>query len=231
MPMRSRFRPLAGRIQPLSMDSIWVIASTVIGAWKGASYVASMVEEQWLLETQRQKLTNRFTTWWFSVQEMGPWVLAIAVARGVSDILGTFFGERVFSKKAFKLSATIGTTLLLGCIAASALTGKDIRPWRELSEAINVTKRVAESEIKEQSQTASELAELRRTIRDTAVRFDTLAWRITYSTAFYLFIGSANAITFFLSIALSRLILREVVASGRIFTAGALFAPRNGPQN
>lgn len=59
-------------------------------------------------------------------------------------------------------------------------------------------------------------------IRTKILRFDTTAWRVLYSASFFGCLLLSNICLFPLSLAFSRIILREMVAAGRTFTSFAL---------
>ncbi len=190
-----------------------------------AQYISGFIEEQWLLDPQKRALQERFEAWWISVSESKPRYFAVAVARAVSVGLGSFFGKRLFSKRAFVRSLTIGTGLLMASLAFSSVIGTAVNPWKEFEQTIDILKSEP-SQIQATTvandEEAKDEAEAVRRLAVLAEQYGGLHWKIAYCMVFFVGLLGANGITFFLSIAFSRLVLQEIVASGRAFAACAL---------
>src|SRR6266700_4697256 len=105
------------------MPSLLLFLVACFGIWKTGQYVCAFIEEQWLLEPQRHELQARFEGWWFSVAGMKPRAFAMALAKACSELMGSFFGERLFSKRAFKRSAATATFLLLSSLVVTEVRG------------------------------------------------------------------------------------------------------------
>src|SRR5262245_1218474 len=117
---------------------LFIVAA--LSVWKTAQYISGFIEEQWLLDPQKRALQEKFESWWLSVADSKPRYFALAMARGVSDSLAAFFGKRLFSKRAFVRSATIGTGLLMASFVCSTILGTNVNPWKEFQSTIDVMK-------------------------------------------------------------------------------------------
>jgi hypothetical protein len=196
-----------------------------LGVWKTGQYASTFIEEQWLLDPQRRKLQAKFEAWWITVADMKPQSFAVALARGASDVLSSFFGKRLFSKRAFSRAAAIGTGLLMTSLVFTNFMGIGVKPWAEFDTTIQVLKD-APSRFKPNRGSIQDKAttEALEKIKAVAESYGGWHWKIFYCVSFFLIITAANAVSFFLSVALSRLILQEIVAAGRFFSACTLLA-------
>ena len=201
----------------------------IIGAvalWKTAQYISGFIEEKWLLEHQRRGLREKFEDWWISVAKTKPRYFAVALARGASEGLTDFFGKRFFSKRAFIRSSVISTGLLIMCLSLTGILGIGVYPWKEFETSVKGLKNLPEvATTNGASSDAVRIeAESRTKLKLLGERLDRPQWKIVYCTGFYIILIAANAMSFFLSVAYSRLVLQEIVASGRVFAACALIA-------
>src|SRR5437762_8684367 len=109
---------------------------------------------------------------------------------------------------------------MLSALVGAKITGVSLSPWQEFEAAIQAVNNAKAQQRptgnpefdKSESIALSKLVAL-------AKRYDSASWKAAYCVAFYGLLVSSNAISFFLSVALSRLILQEIVLSGRIFGA------------
>lgn len=198
-----------------------------LSVWKTAEYISGFIEEQWLLDPQKRALQEKFESWWFSVAESKPRYFAVAFARSMAEGLTGFFGKRLLSKRSFVRSVTIGTGLLMASLAFSSVFGTAVNPWKEFQQTVDMMKSASDRIQPQQAATDGETkeeAEAVRRLKVIAERYGGLHWKIAYCMTFFATLLTSNAISFFLSIAFSRLVLQEIVASGRIFAACSLLA-------
>jgi len=193
------------------------------GLWKSAQYVSTFIEEQCLLDPQKQKLQTIFESWWFSVADMKPRAFACALARVASDAFSGFFGKRLFSRQAFVRSATIGTGLMLSAMVITSILGKSVKPWTEFDRTVMILKespdRLKANHTSTQDKLSIEVAEKLKAI---AERAEGGPWKSIYCVCFFLILVAANSLSFFFSVAFSRLMLQEIVAAESVFLAFAL---------
>jgi hypothetical protein len=205
------------------MITLCLIISAAFGLWKSAQYVSTFIEEQCLLDPQRRELQTRFEAWWYSVAEMESRSFACALARIASDTLSGFFGRRLFSWRAFIRAATIGTGLMLTAMVITSFMGASVRPWVEFDRTVKVLKE-GPDRLKANPNTNQDKAviEAMEKLKETAESAEKGPWKYIYCVSFFLIIVSANSVSFFFSVALSRLMLQEIVAAERVFLAFVL---------
>ncbi len=210
-----------------SVTGIIVFFVATLSVWKTAQYISGFIEEQWLLDPQKRVLQEKFESWWLTVAEKKPRSFAVALARVASESLTSFFGKRLFSKRAFVRSATIGTGLLMASLAFSSVLEIGVNPWKQFQQTIDTIKKVSDRNDTKRVATdlkAKEEAEAAQYLKAIAEQYGGIHWKIIYCVAFFAALLVSNAISFFLSIGFSRLVLQEIVASGRIFAACSLLA-------
>lgn len=207
------------------MLNLLLFLVTCLGVWKTTQYVSAFIEEQWLLDPQRRELRAKFEAWWSSVADMKPRSFAVALARGASDALSGFFGKRLFSRRAFARAATIGTGLMMASLVLTSFMGMNVKPWAEFDTTVRILKEAPDklkaNQTSSQDKTYAELAEKLKAVAES---YGSWHWKVIYSASFFLILAAANSVSFFLSVALSRLMLQEIVAAGRAFSAFALLA-------
>jgi hypothetical protein len=207
------------------MITFFLFIGALFGLWKSAQYVTTFVEEQWLLDPQKQKLQAKFEAWWYSVADMKPRTFACALARVASDIFSGFFGKRLFSRQAFIKAATIGTGLMLTAMVVTSFMGLSVKPWAEFDKSIKILKenpdKLRANPSSSQDKATIEVMEKLKAIAESA---ENGPWKYVYCVSFFLIIVAANAVSFFFSVALSRLMLQEIVAAESVFLAFALLA-------
>jgi hypothetical protein len=203
--------------------TIFIVAA--FGLWKSVQYVTTFIEEQCLLDPQKQKLQTMFEAWWFSVADREPRTFACALARVASDVFSGFFGKRLFSRRAFVRSATIGTGLMMTAMVVTSFMGASVKPWVAFDSTITILKdspeRLKSDHTYSQNKASIELAEKLKVIAEKA---DCWQWKTIYTTSFFLILIAANSLSFFFSVALSRLMLQEIVVAERAFLALALLS-------
>ena len=204
---------------------ILIFLGVAIGVWKTAQIISGFIEEQWLLDPQKQALREKFEFWWLKMAESKPRYFAIALARGISDLFTSFFGKRLFSRKAFVRSAAIGTGLLMASLVFSTILGTGVNPWNQFQKTIDAMKKSVNQVKTTKSTTEQETKEkmeVARSLQNLAEQYGSVRWKVIYCAVFIVALIGSNGITFFLSIAFSRLVLQEIVASGRMFAACSL---------
>lgn len=209
------------------MTSAIIFLGAAFGVWRTAIFISGFIEEQWLLDPQKRALQEKFESWWLSVAESKPRYFAVSFARGISESLTSFFGKRLFSKRAFIRSATIGTGLLMASLAFSSVLGIAVNPWKEFQHTIDTLKETPERFSKKKATTEQKTkdeVEAEQYLRTIAERYSGLHWKVIYCVVFFGGLLASNAVSFFLSIAFSRLVLQEIAASGRMFAACSLLA-------
>lgn len=166
-----------------------------------------------------------FEAWWYSVADMKPRSFACALARVASDTFSGFFGKRLFSRQAFIRAATIGTGLMMTAMVVTSFLGMSIKPWTEFDTTIKILKEAPDklkvNHASSQDKTTIEAMEKLKAIAESAEKGP---WKYIYCVSFFLIILAANSVSFFFSVALSRLMLQEIVAAERVFSAFALLA-------
>jgi hypothetical protein len=207
--------------------SVLIFLVAALGVWKTAQYISGFLEDQWLLDPQKRALQKKFESWWFTVAESKPRYFAVALARSISDLLTDFFGKRLFSKKAFVRSTTIATGLLMASLAFSTLLGTGVNPWKQFQSTVDAmtesTERIEAKRTATEQETKEE-AEAARWLQSLAERYGGAHWKAIYCAVFIAALLASNAMAFSLSVAFSRLVLHEIVASGRVFAACSLLA-------
>lgn len=210
------------------MTAILLFIFGVLGSWGIANRVATFIDEQWLLEPQRQKLRERFEAWWYSIAAMRPRWFAVALARAVSNSLEQFFGERLFSKRALWRSSLIATGLLMTSLGLSSIAGIGVNPWKEFDRTLKSISKLQDDETGATSagdeKRRIEESRARKWLETIAEQYGGAGWRALYGVLFFVVLISSNAISFFVTGAFTRMLLREIVSSGRFLATVALLA-------
>lgn len=194
-----------------------------LGFWKTGQYVSAFIEEHDLLEHQRDKLRRRCESWWSSVAGMEPRLFAVALAGVTCNSIADYFGQRLFSKRAFTRSSAIATVLLATSLAITGLMGKGVNPVKEFEKVVQLMRDApARAKANVYFGKDKKYDAIQEKLKTIAERYDHWGWKAAHSLAFFGMLVVLNCSSFFLSIALSRLMLKETVESGRVFPACCL---------
>jgi hypothetical protein len=200
---------------------VFLIAT--LGAWGATHRVACFIEQDLLGEDKRQKLQEKFEAWWCSVAAKAPREFVVGILQQLSSLLDMFFGPRLFSKRAFKRTGWISLGLLLITVTLSELSGVGVHPWETYEGVIKGVRPIIAAQEKELAAKTGPEAEAKRKATETLSRFvekcDKPWWEILYCAIYYGGLITGTAIAFFITTAISRMTLAEIVASGRATTA------------
>jgi hypothetical protein len=186
----------------------------------------------WLLDEQKQHLKQRFEDWWLNVECLDRQRFALSVAAGISTFLDSYFGARFFSAKSLWRSFCISTSLLLASLSLIGVFNGELAgispsanyetpiKWVRINWDVLGDRLTNPTDSKEEQE---QKVKQWRDLKDKILRFDTRGWRTLYATVFFTCLIIANSCLFPLSLAFSRVVLREMVAAGRTFTCFALF--------
>ena len=88
----------------------------------------------WLLGTQRRRVREKFEEWWITVADLNKLTLALVIAKKFSTASDRFFGERLFSSRAFFKGLLVATGLLISSLALIGIVNHKIvgiQPWAD----------------------------------------------------------------------------------------------------
>lgn len=105
-----------------------------------SSAVANFLET-WLLDIQKKRLREKFESWWLVVSDYDRLKFALACTQAFNNFADLFFGEKLFSKKAFYRCSVIATGLLIGSLAFTGLFNHQllgIMPWANYRDSCKV---------------------------------------------------------------------------------------------
>lgn len=208
------------------MVSIAIFIAVVYAA---ALAISSFLSDVWLRQNQKQWLKDRFEAWWFSVVDLRSSKLAVAFADKLDGALNHVFGKRLFSARCFWRSSVFATGLLIASLALAGLFSRQdfgVRPWVAYQQAVDFIKEASEKYLSAQESDAQkkdkEVNELMLLQKQAAERFGSTFWKAVYSVGLFIFLLGLNAGLCFCSFVFSRLMLREIILSGRFFTTVVL---------
>ena len=203
--------------------AIIIFIFAALGAWRGVHGVASFIEQDCLQQGQRQALQERFEAWWASIAAKPPRDFVLGILQKTSELLGTFFGSRLFSQRAFRRTTWISISLLMAAIVTSGLTGSGLQPWKTYEGFLKQARVMNEKEQTDLFGKSGPEVDARR--KANAMMFklvkecDKWGWELLYCTMVYVGMVGGTAVAFFVTVGVSRMALAEIAASGRPTTA------------
>jgi hypothetical protein len=181
-----------------------------------------VIDEIGLRDSQKASLQKRFEDWWLTVSELDRVTLALVLASKLSLIIDSHLGVRLLSKRAFARSFGIATCILVLLLSIFGIyNGRTIgiAPWEAYR---NTATEFEKSWSKEQRPPTTEKEKNRQQaeteLRNIVLRYNTNTWAAAYSIVSLSALVLLNAILFFMSLVFSRLVLREIIAAGRVFS-------------
>jgi hypothetical protein len=204
------------------LDPMWN-GLVIVGAFAAIFVVfAKFLDDIGLSEKGKASLQKCFEDWWLSVGYLDRVALALALAAKFSSVTDLYLGPRLFSKRAFLRSSTVAACVLvlfLGLLGIYNGRPLGVAPWEAYRYAANQFEKAWSKEkngppTKEQNDQWQAEEELRGLL----ARYNTIPWAATYSIASLFALVTLNSVLFFLSVVFSRLILREIIAAGRVFS-------------
>jgi hypothetical protein len=100
--------------------------------------VAKFLDDVWLRDEQKRQLRTRFESWWLTVADYDRMRFALICTLAFNHFADIFFGEKLFSKKAFIRCSTIATGLLISSMAVLGLFDHKtlaVAPWVSFQES------------------------------------------------------------------------------------------------
>jgi len=192
---------------------------TALAAWAAIHRVACFIEQDWLREEQQQTLHEQFEMWWLSVATKNPKEFVLGVLQSISNALSSFFGPRLFSRRALRRAKWVSLSLLMATTALYALSGRAFYPWETYNDYIKIARATFEKQAHDLSGQKGPQAEAQLKVLATfnriLVKADRLWYNILYCTVLIIAVAGGTVVAFFLTTGLSRMILAEIVASGR----------------
>ncbi len=88
--------------------------------------------DAWLRDDEKRRLREKFESWWLIVSDYDRLKFALICTQAFNHFADLFFGEKLFSKKAFYRCSVIATGLLAGSLALTGLLNHrlmGIMPW------------------------------------------------------------------------------------------------------
>jgi hypothetical protein len=171
-----------------------ILISIVTGT---LALIGKQIGENFLLNMEKARLREKFENWWLTVANYPPRQLISRILEKVNGIIDTYLGQNLFSKKSFRRCGIISLSLLSCTLLLLGLLTKNhglITPWKNYHNDLQLMKSVIQKESQDvQAQKVNKI------IMEAVVRFDTPAWTITFSAAYYAFLFLINAIGFFLT--------------------------------
>jgi len=87
----------------------------------GISAAVTKFLEVWLRDGQKQRLREKFESWWFLASDYDRLKFALICTQTFNRFTDVFFGEKLFSQKAFCRCSVIATGLLIASLAFTGL--------------------------------------------------------------------------------------------------------------
>jgi hypothetical protein len=184
--------------------------------------IVKFLDEVGLQDSGKVRLQKRFEDWWLTVSDMNRLSLALAFATRLSHVVDTYFGVRLISKRAFTRCFVISTLLLVFLLGVFGIYNDrviGIAPWEAYRETASRLEQVWSDDQKPAKTDAEKAAkQANAELLAIVVRFNTGAWTAAYTVVSLVILVLLNSILLFLSVVYSRLILREIIAAGRVFS-------------
>jgi hypothetical protein len=179
-----------------------------------------------LRDPEKEALQKRFDDWWRAVSNTNNHVFALTLAKQLSQWLDNYFGGRLISKRAFGRSFYLSSFLLvLGLGLTGVHNGQTIglAPWTSYHQAMQVFQMSLSHQLPTPTNEVTQQQERAlRQIQQTILKYNTTTWTIAYSVISLLALALLNTTLFFLSLIYSRMILREIIVAGRVFSMTVL---------
>ena len=94
--------------------------------------IAKFLDEVWLRDDQKQQLRAKFESWWITVVDYDRQKFALVYTQAFNRFTDVFFGNKLFSKRAFFRCSIIASGLLVASLAITGLFNHQIlgiMPW------------------------------------------------------------------------------------------------------
>jgi hypothetical protein len=102
----------------------------------------------WLLDDEKRRLREKFESWWLVVSDYDHLKFALVCTQAFNRFTDLFFGEKLFSKKAFFRCSVIATGLLVGSLAFTGLLNHRllaIVPWDNYHQSCKTVNDLADT--------------------------------------------------------------------------------------
>jgi hypothetical protein len=114
----------------------------------GISAAVTKFLEVWLRDGQKQRLREKFESWWFLASDYDRLKFALICTQAFNRFTDVFFGEKLFSQKAFCRCSVIATGLLIASLAFTGLLNHQllgIVPWQNYHQSCDVVNSLADT--------------------------------------------------------------------------------------
>jgi hypothetical protein len=151
---------------------------------------------------------------------------ALAFADRISRSVDNYFGARLLSKRTLTKSFKISTSVLLLCLGLTGVqNGRPIgvAPWTTYRQtAAQLQKIWSRDQPPPKTEAEKKQQKAMQDLEKAVMQYNSTGWLIFYSITSHLVLALLNATLFFFSVVFSRLILREIIAAGRVFSTISL---------
>jgi hypothetical protein len=103
--------------------------------------------EVWLRDNQKKRLREKFESWWLTVSDYDHLKFALICTQTFNHFTDVFFGEKLFSKKAFCRCSVIASGLLIGSLAFTGMLNHQllgIVPWDNYHQSCKLVNGLAD---------------------------------------------------------------------------------------
>ena len=210
------------------------------------------LKDVWLRDAQQKRLREKFESWWLTVQDYDDLKLSLLFTIKIETMLSGVFGERLLSWKSLYRTSLPATGLLFASLSIVGLINHNVlgmQPWKNYHQTAELVRTTIpqlqatyrSAAVQQQTnaystknatnlasvafttnQVAMEFVRILETAKDTTNKYSTLGYEIAYSVLMILSLVGLNGFLCFFSFAISRAILKEIVAAGRPLSTLAL---------
>jgi hypothetical protein len=230
-----------GTASNITLKSVRVLLEQDVGMWNVLLILCAitvitalffkLLDDVLLPDSKKAALQHRFELWWLAIAEANTSVFATALATKVAQATDLYFGSRLLSKRAFRKSFVISTSLLALLLGLSGIRSGQplgIAPWQSFQETVAMLERVwsvkasAPKLIGPPTQAQMQAQQAEDQLKTIVRQFSSPTWICIHSVSSLLALILLNSLLFFSSLVYSRMVLREIAAAPRVFSAATL---------
>jgi len=184
--------------------------------------IMKFLDDVGLRDTQKASFQKRFDDWWHSVSHADRRLFALALAERLSNAVDNYFGARLFSKRALMKSFIVSTCVLVLCLGLTGIqSGRTIgvAPWEAYQRTASQLEAIwSKEQPPPKTEADRQQQQAMKELQKNVMQYNSAGWMVFYSVCSLLVLVFLNSGLFFLSVVYSRLILKEVIAAGRVFS-------------
>jgi hypothetical protein len=187
----------------------------------------------WLRKSEKDKLTEKLTRIWQSIDNSSLTSVSQAPLRAFSLILDIILGDKIFTGKAFRRTAILSTCVMVVSLSVGGISVKTpfalkTAPWTSFDEQMKAfaDPKLSAQTIQKQQNLSPQMLELLTKYKNFLVaitKCNTTANKVIYSLLTIILILLVSILIYVVSFAFSRMMVREAMEANTPLLMASIF--------